>query len=156
MLSPMVNVRRHLAFMGAVMKHTHALALAFFGGLIVCAPQWIIPLLPNDLAKAADILSHQIANPHTYRRLAAIWFLAGLLYACFLAWNEEHDEVARLSPILTYNFLGYETNDEHVCKFRFEIINGGAQTSIGEWSCRAFLKNNRALGLSDSYFVRDP
>ena len=155
MFSAVVSLRRHFDFGRAVMKHTHALALAFFGGLIVCAPQWIVPLLPGEYARAVDTLSHRLAEPHTYWELAITWFLVNLFYACFLAWNEERDEVIRLSPVLTYNFLGYET-DEHTCKFRLEIINGGAQTSIGEWGCRCVLENNRALSLSDHYFTSEP
>ena len=150
--------RRFLAFSRAVVKHTRAIAIAFLGGIIVALPGLLKSLesrFPAPIGAIEHVAGYLSDDPSRYLWAGTALFAGFFYYACFLAWNEERDKVVRLSPSLTFNFLGYET-DESACKFRLEIINGGAQTSIGEWGCRCVLRNNTTLGLSDDYFVRDP
>ncbi len=163
MVHAMASVRRHLAFMGAVTRHTHALAVAFLGTLLLSAPPWVIPLLPDDWATKANQMSHQLAEPHTYFRLAVLWFLGSVFYACFLAWNEERDGLERVSRQLQrdtpelylivkqaeYSFL------EGRLEALIEIHNLGAATALHGWCGGLAFQDGHESIVSERYFITD-
>jgi hypothetical protein len=82
-------LRRFLAWMWAVMRHGWALSAAFLGSFVLTIPTWIGPLLSPAAAKRMnDSLTLSV---HAYRLSAAIFLSLGVLYASFLAWDEERD-----------------------------------------------------------------
>jgi hypothetical protein len=88
------KLRRMLAFGWAVMRHGWALTVTLLGSAVLSIPSWIEPLLsPMHARRLSELLT---ISPHAYQYIAAGFFVLGLLYACFLAWNEERDEIERL------------------------------------------------------------
>jgi hypothetical protein len=80
------------------MRHGRTLLATLLGSFVLSIPSWIDPLLSSAHAKKlTELLT---VSPHTYRYLAAAVFGAGLMYASFLAWNEERDAIERLSAEL--------------------------------------------------------
>jgi hypothetical protein len=79
------RLQRMLAFGWAVMRHGWALLATLLGSFVLSVPSWIDPLLsPAKAQKLTELLT---ISPHTYRYLAAVFFVLGLMYASFLAWN---------------------------------------------------------------------
>jgi hypothetical protein len=90
--------RRFLAWIWAVMRHGWTLLAAFLGSFLLTIPTWIGPLLPPAAARR---MNESLAlSVHTYRLSAAIFLGLGILYASFLAWNEERDatDAATMTP----------------------------------------------------------
>jgi hypothetical protein len=88
------RLQRMLAFVWAVMRHGWALLATLLGSFVLSIPSWIDPLLSTDHAR--EFTSALTISPHSYRDLAIGFFGVGLLYACFLAWNEERDQIENL------------------------------------------------------------
>jgi len=98
--------RRVLAFVWAIIRHGWAITATFLGSFLLSVPGWIDPLL--SYAQKQELNRWTTVSPHTYRYLAIAFFAAGLLYASFLAWNEERDEVERLATELARANAGNE------------------------------------------------
>jgi len=82
-------LRRFLAWMWAVMRHGWALSAALLCSFVLPIPTWIGPLLTPAAAKRMN--ESLTLSVHAYRLSAAIFLSLGVLYASFLAWNEERD-----------------------------------------------------------------
>ena len=87
-------IRRILAFVWAVMRHLEALTITVIGSTLISVPSWIRSLLSEQGAKSFD--RYATLSPQTYRYLAVAFLFFGFMYASFLAWNEERDEVSAL------------------------------------------------------------
>lgn len=155
------------------MRHTVVLLFAFISGGVVSSPAWIRPLLPSDYAAILDAWTTAIAQPETYWRLAGVCVFGGVLLATFLAWNEERDEVQKLTsqihdskPVLSAHSPGwtyanepltavaYQTAPMLMLKFHIEIVNGGADTSLRGWQGGYRIADNRRIFLSNAMFDR--
>jgi len=77
--------------MRAVMRHFGALTITLIGSALLSVPSWVRSLLSEHSAQSFD--RYVTLSPHTYRYLAGAFFFFGFMYASFLAWNEERDEV---------------------------------------------------------------
>jgi hypothetical protein len=88
------RLQRMLAFGWAVTRHGWSLLATLLGSFVLTVPSWVNPLLsPAHAQKLTELLT---ASPRVYRYLAAGFFVSGLIYASFLAWNEERNEIERL------------------------------------------------------------
>jgi hypothetical protein len=77
------------------MRHGWALLAALLGSFVISIPSWISPLLsPVHAQRLTEFVT---VSSHTYRYLAIAFFGLGLMYASFLAWDEERDEIDRLT-----------------------------------------------------------
>ncbi len=92
------QMRRLLAFIWAVMKHGWTLLATLLGSVILTVPGWIDPLLSE--AHAKELTKALTISPHSYRYLAITFFISGLLFASFLAWNEERESIELLTKEL--------------------------------------------------------
>ena len=88
-------LRRFLAFVWALVRHGTALLVAFLGSVLLSVPGRIEPLLSPEHARKLDSLL--TVSPHQYRLIAGAFFIVAFFYASFRAWNEERDEIERLS-----------------------------------------------------------
>jgi hypothetical protein len=79
-----------------VIRHGTALMVGFIGSGLIALPAWLRPLLEPRYAQALNAVTSQLAQPTTYEHLAIVFFGCCILYASFLAWNEERDEVEGL------------------------------------------------------------
>ncbi len=85
-------VRRLLAWIWSVTTHTYTLAGTILGSTVVAVLPWIMSHLLS--ASASDKLALAlILSIHTYHLLGFAILSIGLLFASFLAWNEERDLV---------------------------------------------------------------
>jgi hypothetical protein len=140
-----LRIRRFLAYLGAVMRHTKALIFGFISGGLVSLPAWIKPVLPNRYEQIVDSWSKTLAEPTTYWYLAVVCVLIGLFWASFLAWNEERDEQLATAEknrpdfILTIGQLvGYELAEPErtIVLLSVEVVNKGADSSMLRWKAR--------------------
>jgi hypothetical protein len=84
-------LRRILAFVWAIVRHTYAFWAALLGSFFFAVPGWIVPLLsPPHSQKLTTFLA---VSAHTYKCLAFAFLGLGMFYASFLAWNEEHESL---------------------------------------------------------------
>ncbi len=88
-------LRRFLAWVLAIIRHGYALLGALLGSFLLSIPSWVSPLLSQEHARRVANLA--TLSPHTYRDVAALFFGGGILFASFLAWNEERDALDKKS-----------------------------------------------------------
>ncbi len=91
-------LRRLREFCWAVGKHFWALVTAILGGFLISIPGWIEPLLSPG--HAATFNRWVTVSPRTYGYLSLFFFGTCLLYASFLAWNEEYDILEQVATEL--------------------------------------------------------
>jgi hypothetical protein len=135
-------LRRFLAYVGAVMRHTTVLLLGLIGASILTVPSWVRPLLTPAYAATLDGWTVSLAQPTTYWLLAKCFLLGSIFVASFLAWNEEHEQVLKFTPRLegeveaiTFPNLNTGLNENWPIEIYLHVAikNLGAPTSIDKW-----------------------
>jgi hypothetical protein len=167
-----MQLRRFLAFSWAVVKHTRALAIGFFGGLLVALPGLIKPLAPYypRVVSVIEGPSNALADPSKYLWAGIGLFAAFFYFACFLAWNEERDSFERERKVVEglsrqlqrdtpelyliikqaeYSFL------EGRLEALLEIHNLGAATALHGWCGGLGFQDGHVNIVSDNYFAID-
>lgn len=146
-------VRRLLAWIWSVMTHTYTLVGTIVGSTFVAVLPWIVSHLPM----AEGLALAQNLSTHTYHVLGFAILLVGLLYASFLAWNEERDllEVSVKSQRSAEQKLLDNTQPQLVAEITEVFIDGdhqqpdwiklyvfmairnqGAESAIDRWTLR--------------------
>jgi hypothetical protein len=145
--------RRLLAWVWAVTQHSYAVVGTIAGSTFVLALPWIVShLLPEPVSERL-VLAQNLPT-HIYHLLSFAILLVGLLYASFLAWNEERDlfEASAKSQRSVEQELLDKTRPQFVAEITEVFINGdhaqpdwvklyifltirnqGAESSVDRW-----------------------
>jgi len=139
-------MRRFLDYFLAVTRHWIAVLATVTSSFIMSLPGWIPAFLPPD--KAAKFTQTFAVSPTIAWWIAGTIFLIGFIYASFLAWNEERNELEKKVleitqlkgdvPKLSGQFKGMEwrpIKDTKVGELfiDLEIYNRGAPTALCNW-----------------------
>lgn|GEM_PF-6374876 len=139
-----------------MIRHGTALIVGFVGSGLIALPAWLRPFLQPQYMKAFDAVTSRLAHPATYEHLAVAFFGCCLLYASFLAWNEERDDLEgllqqqpstepHLEATLWPSHFVYPDDDWPYLKMHVEIINRGAPTIVDRYVMWATLPSGKKL-----------
>lgn len=144
-----------------MIRHGIVLIVGFVGSSLISLPAWVKPLLSKRYATAIDTVSLRLGQPATYWHLAIVFFGFSILYASFLAWNEERDELENLlqkqpsnepdleGQLSPFSRFVFPDNDWPHLEMHVEIINRGAPTIVHRFGMWVYWPTGKKLFLAD-------